>query len=209
MCIHYNDKGYEMQFFLQPAEGKTGIILTAQTWTDMINTDKGGDTLEPIISYRLEATGVWGYGFYDHARLIGSVSGINSPSAPVRIRGGNRIEWYSTFQIDTVIVAGVSRKIKDNHTGGEVYRIVFCEPGFFRLMSNSVNLLAEKRKDIYLYGKDGAPATAMTERISEAEWMPPRGRMKAEPWFRTTFYEESLTEEVMMAILSFPALWFY
>ena len=164
--------------------------------------------MKTIFSYRLSATGVWGYGFYESEREIGSVSGSTSPNAPVRI-SGNAVEWYSTFQIDTIVVPGVSRKVKDNRTGGEVYRIVYCEPGFYRLMGGNVSLLAEKRKDAYLFGEQGMPAVALTERISEAEWMPEPGRMEAEPWFRTTFYEDSLSGSMLMAILSFPALWFY
>ena len=121
--------------------------------------------MKTIVSYRLSATGAWGYGFYEGEHETGSVSGSTSPNAPVRIRG-SETEWYSTFQIDTAVVPGVSRKVKDNRTGGEVYRIVYCEPGFYRLMGGTASLLAEKRKDAYLFGEQGMPAVALTGRLT-------------------------------------------
>ena len=62
----------------------------------------------------------------------------------------------------------------------------------------------EIRKDAYLFGKPMMPVTAMTERITETDWIP-ASHMEVKPYFRTTVYEE-ISEEYLMMVLSFPAL---
>ena len=144
-----------------------------------------------IITYRLSETGRWGYEFYDAGRnRIGSVNAVIATSSPVLIEGGD-ICWYSQFGIDNMIVPGTSRQVKDNQTGLEVYRIVFWQPG----------------NGIYLFGRPLMPVTAMTERIGETEWIPPKN-VNVEPYFKTTFYED-VNEAYRMMVLSFPALRFY
>ena len=104
--------------------------------------------MREIITYRLSATGVWGYEFYHPDRtLIGSVSSVLAPSAAVRIEGGP-IRWYSRFDIDTRIVPGIGRKIKDNRTGDEVYRII-----------------REQKKTAILVTHDISEAVSMADRV--------------------------------------------
>ena len=161
--------------------------------------------MKEIITYRLSATGVWGYEFYHPDRtLIGSVSSVVAPSAAVRIEGGP-IQWYSRFDIDTRIVPGTGRKVKDNRTGDEVYRIIYWQQGLYQVRSaDDRSIQVEIRKDAYLFGKPMMPVTAMTERITEADWVP-ANHMEVRPYFRTTVYEE-ISEEYLMMVLSFPAL---
>ena len=161
--------------------------------------------MREIITYRLSATGVWGYEFYHPDRtLIGSVSSVVAPSAAVRIEGGP-IQWYSRFDIDTRIVPGTGRKVKDNRTGDEVYRIIYWQQGLYQVRSaDDRSVQVEIRKDAYLFGKPMMPVTAMTERITEADWIP-ANHMEVRPYFRTTVYEE-ISEEYLMMVLSFPAL---
>ncbi len=161
--------------------------------------------MREIITYRLSATGVWGYEFYHPDRtLIGSVSSVLAPSAAVRIEGGP-IQWYSRFDIDTRIVPGTGRKVKDNRTGDEVYRIIFWQQGLYQVRTaDDRSVQVEIRKDAYLFGKPMMPVTAMTERITEADWIP-ANHMEVKPYFRTTVYEE-ISEEYLMMVLSFPAL---
>ena len=161
--------------------------------------------MREIITYRLSATGVWGYEFYHPDRtLIGSVSSVVAPSAAVRIEGGS-IQWYSRFDIDTRIVPGTGRKVKDNRTGDEVYRIIYWQQGLYQVRSaDDRSVQVEIRKDAYLFGKPMMPVTAMTERITEADWVP-ANHMEVRPYFRTTVYEE-ISEEYLMMVLSFPAL---
>ena len=161
--------------------------------------------MREIITYRLSATGVWGYEFYHPDRtLIGSVSSVVAPSAAVRIEGGP-IQWYSRFDIDTRIVPGTGRKVKDNRTGDEVYRIIYWQQGLYQVRSaDDRSIQVEVRKDAYLFGKPMMPVTAMTERITEADWVP-ANHMEVRPYFRTTVYEE-ISEEYLMMVLSFPAL---
>ena len=161
--------------------------------------------MNEIITYRLSATGVWGYEFYHPDRtLIGSVSSVVAPSAAVRIEGGP-IQWYSRFDIDTRIVPGTGRKVKDNRTGDEVYRIIYWQQGLYQVRSaDDRSIQVEIRKDAYLFGKPMMPVTAMTERITEADWVP-ANHMEVRPYFRTTVYEE-ISEEYLMMVLSFPAL---
>ena len=161
--------------------------------------------MKEIITYRLSATGVWGYEFYHQDRtLIGSVSSVVAPSAAVRIEGGP-IQWYSRFDIDTRIVPGTGRKVKDNRTGDEVYRIIYWQQGLYQVRSaDDRSIQVEIRKDAYLFGKPMMPVTAMTERITEADWVP-ANHMEVRPYFRTTVYEE-ISEEYLMMVLSFPAL---
>ena len=78
-----------------------------------------------ITTYRLSATGAWGYEFYDAGRnRIGSVSTAVMPSSPALIKGEG-IDWYSTFSMDQTIVPGTGRWVKNNQNGQEVYRIIF------------------------------------------------------------------------------------
>ena len=161
--------------------------------------------MREIITYRLSATGVWGYEFYHPDRtMIGSVSSVVAPSAAVRIEGGP-IQWYSRFDIDTRIVPGTGRKVKDNRTGDEVYRIIYWQQGLYQVRSaDDRSVQVEIRKDAYLFGKPMMPVTAMTERITEADWIP-ANHLEVRPYFRTTVYEE-ISEEYLMMVLSFPAL---
>ena len=161
--------------------------------------------MREIITYRLSATGVWGYEFYHPDRTrIGSVSSVVAPSAVVRIEGG-LIQWYSRFEIDTRIIPRTGRKVKDNRTGDEVYRIIYWQPGLYQVRSaDDRSIQVEIRKDAYLFGKPMMPVTAMTERITEADWIP-ANHLEIKPYFRTTVYEK-ISEEYLMMVLSFPAL---
>lgn len=160
-----------------------------------------------IITYRLSATGVWGYEFYDPGRvLIGSVSSAGSPSSPVRIESGD-LSWYSRFDLDTTIIPGTGRRVKDNRTGEEVYRIIYWRPGLYEVRAGQISIQVEIRKGSYLFGLPMMPVTAMAERITEAEWIPPK-KLGVEPYFRTRFFEDVSREYLMMA-LSFPALRMY
>lgn len=161
--------------------------------------------MKEIITYRLSATGVWGYEFYSPDRtLIGSVSSIVAPSAAVRIESG-QVNWYSRFDIDTRIVPGTGRRVKDNRTGEEVYRIIYWQQGLYQVRTvDDRSIHVEIRKGAYLFGKPMMPVTAMTERSTEADWIPNRN-LEVTPYFRTTVYEE-VSEEYLMMVLSFPAL---
>ena len=160
-----------------------------------------------IITYRLSETGRWGYEFYDAGRnRIGSVNGVIATSSPVLIDGGDFC-WYSQFGIDSMIVPGTSRQVKDNQTGLEVYRIIFWQPGKYEVRTAETSHYTEIRNGIYLFGRPLMPVTAMTERITEAEWIPPK-HAEVEPYFRTTFFE-NVNEAYTMMVLSFPALRFY
>lgn len=158
-----------------------------------------------IITYRLSATGVWGYEFYYPDRtLIGSAGSAVAPFAPVRIEGRG-LSWYSRFDIDTRIVPGTSRRVKDNGTGEEIYRIVFWQPGLYQIRTvDDRSVQVEIRKEAYLFGKPLMPVTAMTERITDAEWIPPKS-VEVEPYFRTTVFED-ISDEYLLTVLSFPAL---
>ena len=160
--------------------------------------------MEPVITYRLTETGLWSYHFYAGRRMIGKASSALSLSAVVRIEAGS-VSWYSMFHIgaDSMPVPGISRAVMDDHTGLEVYRIVYCEPGFYRLLGREQALLVECRGNAYLFGNPGQPVLALTERIRECDWVP-----AGEPFFRTTVYEENVSEEMQAAMLAFPALRF-
>ena len=160
-----------------------------------------------IITYRLSETGRWGYEYYDAGRnRIGSVNAVIATSSPVLIEGGD-LCWYSQFGIDSMIVPGTSRQVKDNRTGLEVYRIVFWQPGKYEVRTEETSVHAEIRNGIYLFGRPLMPVTAMTERITEADWIPPKNAA-VEPYFRTIIYED-VSEAYRMMVLSFPALRFY
>ena len=158
--------------------------------------------METIITYRLTETRVWSYHFYAGRQVIGKTSNVLSLSSMVRIESAS-FSWYSTFHMDTQVFPGVSRKVMDDRTGLEVYRVVFCEPGFYRLMGGIGNLLVECRENAYLFGNPGQPVLAMTERIREWPWAP-----GGVPFFQTAVYEEHVPEEQLMAMLAFPAVRF-
>ena len=158
--------------------------------------------MEPIITFRQTDTGIWSWYFYAGREKIGQAAITLSLSSTVRIETES-VSWYSPFHIDTQVFPGVSRKVMDDRTGLEVFRIIFCEPGFYRLMGGEINLLAEYRDGSYLFGNPGQPVLAVTERIREWPWAP-----AGEPFFRTTVYEENVPENLMSAILAFPAVRF-
>ena len=164
--------------------------------------------MREIWTYRLIGTGVWGYEFFDEGRnQIGFVRNGMSGSEPVRILGEG-ISWYSRFGLDNTIVPGTGRRVKDNRDGQEVYRIIFWRPGLYQVrpaVGNSVQV--EIRDGAYLFGPPEMPATALTQRISEAEWTPPHS-LEIEPYFHTTFYED-VNPAYRMMVLSFPAIRFY
>lgn len=161
--------------------------------------------MKQIVAFRLTATGVWGYRFYDGKMLIGTISSLVGLTSTVRVEAAG-FEWYSTFHMDNTIIPGISRRVKDNRNGEDVYRIIYCQPEFYRLMKNSEGLLVERRNGAYLFGNQGMPVLAMTERIESWPWTP---GADYEPYLLTTVYEDNVTEELLMAILSFPALRFY
>ena len=87
--------------------------------------------MSEIITYRLIGTGVWGYEFFDAERSqIGFVRNGMSRSDLVRIEGEG-ISWFSLFGLDSTIVPGISRKVKDSKSGQEIYQIVFWQPGLY------------------------------------------------------------------------------
>ena len=107
--------------------------------------------------------------------------------------------------MDNTIVPGISRKVKENVNSEEAFRIVYCQPGFYRMIRGESNILVERREGAYLFGVQGMPVTAMTERIEEWPWKP----ADAEPYFVTKFFEEQVSREFLFAVLAFPALRFY
>ena len=161
-----------------------------------------------IITYHLTATGVWGYEFYSTDRkLIGSVYSVVAPSAPVRIES-RELKWYSRFDIDTKIVPGTGRRVKENQTGEEIYRIIYWQPGLYQVRSaGGQSVQVEVQDGRYLFGQPEKPVTAMTFRIEEADWMPSYA-LDVRPWFRTILYED-VNDAYLMMVLSFPALRFY
>ena len=161
-----------------------------------------------IISYRLSATGVWGYSYYRGRNYVGETSCELGRSATVRVTGED-LAWYSPFRIDTDIVPGVSRRIRDNLTDEELYRIIFWRPGLYELSAGTSegewSMIVEEQGTKIAFGRFGLPAAAVTERIGEAEWLP-ASAMRAEPAFRTVFYEQEDSPGFLMMVLSFPAL---
>lgn len=157
-----------------------------------------------ILTYRLSATGIWQYEFCINGETIGNVSSLGSPREPARIEGPE-VSWYSSFDIDTEIVPGVSRKVKDNLTGDEIYRIVWWRPNMYEVRTKEKSVQAEIRNGSYLFGDPFMPVTAITERIS-GEPRLVRG-MEAEMLFRTLFFDP-VSDAYMMMVLSFPALRF-
>ena len=92
----------------------------------------------------------------------------------------------------------------DDRTGMEIYRVIFCEPGFYRMIGGETNLLVECRDEAYLFGNPGQPVMALTERIREWSWVP-----VGEPFFMTTVYERNVPMKLLSAILAFPVLKFF
>ena len=190
----------------------SGIFCTTQITVLMVKSpllpsmrEQQGIAMNQIVGFRRTATGVWRYEFFTADQLIGTVSSLVGPNAVVRIEAP-AISWYSSFSMDTTIVPGISRRVKDNTDGEPVYRIIYCQPGFYRMMRGADSLLVERRNGAYLFGNQGMPVLAMTERIEEWQWLPGRDY---EPYFLTTVYEENVGRELLMALLSFPMLRFY
>ena len=161
-----------------------------------------------IISYRLSATGLWGYSYYRGREYFGETACELGRSATVRITGED-ITWYSPFRIATDIVPGVSRRIMDNMTEEELYRIIFWRPGLYeftaRTDTGDWSMTAEEVNGKYMFRRPGMPVAAVMERLQEADWIPPAGT-RTEPAFRTSFYEQEDSPGFLMMVLSFPAL---
>ena len=160
-----------------------------------------------IITYRISSTGVWGYEFYDSSgKNVGLVSAVVSSSAPVRIESRN-LHWYSQFDMDTTVIPGIGRRVMDNASGQEVYRLIYWHREFYQARSRNESIGIEIRNGAFLFGNNGMPVTAMTERIDRNGRTPQRGA-EAEAYFRTVFYEE-VSEAFALMALSFPAMRFY
>ena len=159
--------------------------------------------MEPIVSFRKAGTGAWTYQFYEGRQLIGSASCVMKMNSTVRIDAPG-ISWHSSFNMEDTIVPGISRKVKENSNGDEVYRIVYCQRGFYRMIRGDANILVERRDGAYLFGTEGMPVTAVTERNDEWPWRPPDN----EPYFVTKFFGEKISREFRLAVLAFPALRF-
>ena len=161
-----------------------------------------------IMTYRLTGRGVWGYEFFDPEKnQIGFVLNGLSSSEPVLIEGEG-ISWYSLFGLDMTIVPGTGRRVKDNQNSAELYRIIYWRPDLYEVRSAAgESVQAEVRDGAYLFGPPESPATALTQRISEADWVPESG-YDVEPYFKTVFYED-VSPGFRMMVLSFPALRFY
>lgn len=157
-----------------------------------------------IITYRLSATGIWQYEFCLDGETVGHVASVVSVREPARIES-REVSWYSRFDMDTEIVPGVSRRIKNNLTGEEVYRIIWWRPNLYEIRTKDKSVQVEIRDGQYLFGFPGMPVTALTQRI-QGEGRLVRG-LEAEMWFRTVFYDP-VSESDLMMILSFPALRF-
>lgn len=161
-----------------------------------------------IITYRVSGTGAWGYEFYDRSRnRIGSVSSVVSRSAPVRINGCG-ISWYSRFEMDTTIIPGIGRRVNDGNTGKEVYRLIYWKPGLYQVRAGEDSVQVEIRNGQYLFGKPGMPVAAMTVRIDREDLGKPENIPEAEPYFRTTVFD-NISDVYRMMVLSFPMLRFY
>ena len=196
--------------------GKTGLAGKQYTCKKtMIGREKsetgrnreartGGSGMTEIITYRLSATGIWQYEFCREEETFGSVASVVSVREPARIES-REVSWYSRFDMDADIVPGVSRKVKDNRTGEEVYRIVWWKPNLYEVRGRQKSIQVEIRDGSYLFGDPMMPVTAMTERV-HGESRLVRG-MEAEKWFRTVFYDP-VSEPFMMMTLSFPAIRF-
>ena len=161
-----------------------------------------------IISYRLSASGMWGYAYYTGKEHIGETICRIAANSTAQVTGDG-IAWYSPFSIETDIVPGISRRVKDNVTGEELYRIIFWRPGLFEFAAKTDaggwSMTVEERNGMFLFGRNGMPVSAIMERISEAEWLPPTG-MQMEPAFKTRFFEQEDRPGFLMMVLSFPAL---
>lgn len=161
-----------------------------------------------ILTFRRSATGVWGYDFYtpEHEQF-GYVRSLVVPASPVNIFSRAN-QWFSRFDIDNTVVPGTSRRVRDNVSGRELYRLIYWEPGLYQVRSGEDSIRVEIRDGKYLFGQQGMPVTALTERIGEADWIPAAGELETEPYFRTIFFEE-VPEAYMLMALSFPALRFF
>ena len=157
-----------------------------------------------IVSYRLSATGLWQYEFRLDGEEFGTAMLRVAASEPVRIEGQG-ISWYSRFDLDTEIVPGVSRRIKESSSGEEIYRIVWWRPNLYEIRAKEHSIQAEVRNGCYLFGLPGMPVTAMTERTTGEPIL--INKLEAEAVFRTVFYDPVSTEYMLMA-LTFPALRF-
>ena len=161
-----------------------------------------------VISYRLSATGIWGYAYYRGREYFGETACEIGRSSTVRMTGED-IAWYSPFRIVTDIVPGVSRRIMDNVTEEELYRVIFWQPGLYeftaRTDTGGWSMIVEEVGGRYMFVRAGMPVAAVMERLTEAEWIPPTGT-RIEPAFRTTFYEQEDSPGFLMMVLSFPAL---
>ena len=90
--------------------------------------------MNQIVAFRRTATGIWAYEFFAGDRLIGTVSSLVGPNAVVRIEAPG-VSWYSSFSMDTTIIPGISRRVKDNRNGESIYRLIYCQPGFYRIVT--------------------------------------------------------------------------
>ena len=165
---------------------------------------------EIVDSYRLSATGTWGYAFHHRGRAVARATSTLGPVSTVQIQGPT-LHWVSSFNIDTPIVPGMSRRVRDAASGEELYRIIYLQPGLYQFLAwidhDYGSIYAEEKNGVYLFGRQGLPVMAMTEHTGARAWLP--GTASAAPCFRTIFFDGIPSVQVALLVLSFPALRFY
>ena len=164
-----------------------------------------------IITCRRDLTGIWQYEFYsrqshsgqypvnENGLQIGKASSCYSASSTVRIEGPG-ITWYSQFNIDTIVIPGTGRRVKNDMDGAEVFRIIWWDNGLYEVRARDGSIRVDIRDGQYRFGLPGMPVTAIAVRN-------PDYRTEKDPLITTTFYED-VSEAYMMMVLSFPALRF-
>ena len=156
-----------------------------------------------VIGYRYDATGVFGYEFYEDMKQICTVSGLVVPSPTIMISGFGR-NWKSEFDVDSTLFPGLTRTILDDATNKEVGALTYDGNKSYRLC-NSVKVSCTT--ECYSF-YDNEGLVAQTTKFQDEEiWLPQALGFDYEVYFNTVFNRD-INDETKMLIVSFPVLRF-
>lgn len=169
--------------------------------TGKLNANIDSDDINRLTGYRFDATGVFGYSFYNDVNKFCSVSSSVGLSAPVRILG-NRVKWKSDFDNCTVF-PGLARSIIDESKGTQLFSIVYINSGEYKI-NESVSVYCDIDNYTF-YASDKVIAkiyrfsgeTDHRQKISETD------SYDYKPYFEVVTINE-IAPELRMVILAFP-----
>jgi len=150
--------------------------------------------------YIYDATGIHGQVIYSARKEICMITDGIYPVSYVTVSCCGK-KWESTFDLQSTIVPGMKRTIKDAVSGAVVNDIIYHEAGHYTI-GEHLEIFCDKSR--YVYYLDGE-IIAYSRKEKTAEWIPKIDGCTVSV-SAVTGVRRTVPEDVKLLILSFPAL---